>query len=167
MRRSKKLDSGSTGNLHPQVLPKLEQKVALLKNLGQQPPSSHVLVMATGGTPTYYAVDSLVVEERVVRFYMGDDCVFASRIDAPWAYIKRDRLIELTEGDLAKHFKADSDSQEEFWKTLAPKEFEEAQEQAANPQVMMLPADLMEQLQGARKGKAPVRDDKPAPGQYL
>lgn len=167
MPRSKKLDSAATASLHPDVLPKLEQKVALLKNLAQQPASSHLLVMATSGTPTYHAVDRMVTQDKVAYFYQADELIFASRVDAPWAMIKRDRLIEITEGDLARHYKADSDSQEGFWKSLAPKEFKAAQEQEEQGPIA-IPLELLEQLQGTGRPAKKVRtDDKPSPGQYL
>lgn len=149
----------------PEMTPRLDSSVVLAKDLSEQPPSSHLLLVGAG-RPNYYSIDAWQFGTEVATFYCEGMVVYACRLkEGAWAIVKRDCVQVVTERDLTKRQHADQKEAETFYNDLDPEAWKEAQEMAKHHHGGV---DLSSLLGGQQQGHAPQKEDKrPMPGHYL
>jgi hypothetical protein len=166
MSRSKKPASVNTA-----LTPKLEQTLAVGKDLTKQPETPYILITSLGsGRPIYYAVDGWRQDGPIIMFMRKSLPVYVCRTrEGQWAIVARDAVNFCTEKDLMTFTLKDSQAQADYYKKLDPEGFKQAQEeaaaQAASPFAVMMPRG-----EGHTHSSQPQmgkQDERPTPGQYL
>lgn len=136
------------------VRPKLQRSVAVVKDLDEQGPSSHILIVGGGHVQQYYAVDSMTTSvSGTVAFFWKENpqgsktLIYACRAaEGAWALVSREVSGVLSEKELITISKADQDAEVAFYKDLDPVGFKKAEEQMAEGGISL------EDLIGAQRG---------------
>lgn len=137
--------------------PRLERQLVAVKDLSEQPESSHVLIVTVPERmPTYFAVSSWTQMGDTMRFFLGPQMVYMCRArETTWAVIAREATHTLTEKEMIIDAKVDSEAEHKFYKELDPEAYRKAEE--------LLASGLIGQLGDSDGGRRVVMLDSPNP----
>lgn len=160
--RSRKLEKDSPSK-PPLLRPKLESSVVAVKDLAEQP-SSPLILLVGAGRPTYYAIDHWSFKGDSVVFELNNKIVYVSRKEGVWAIVSRDVATSISEKEYTAEQIADSKRVEEYYKSLDPEGWKQAEQ--------VVQSGGLEALLGGggtdpHLRHVPKDDGKPVPGQYL
>jgi hypothetical protein len=100
----------------------LERTVVYVKDLSEQPPSSHVLIFDGGGATHYVSVDRWeILDRQVVGYYEREEVVAFPR-GTPWNVFRRDLLDTPSKEQHMRRLVSDDNAMKALRKELGAEE---------------------------------------------